>query len=428
MIRSGSARACALAFIGVIAAAGAAHAQSVEEFYKGKRVKMIVGGSPGGGYDTYARAFARYYKNYIPGKPSIIAQNMQGAGGIRATNYIASGVVPRDGSVFATSLRTVATEPLFHPKATKYDATKLNWLGSLANEISICVTWHTSPVKTFADAQKQEVIMGASNGNSTEFYPAIFNNLLGTKFKIVVGYVAVGINVAMERGEVAGRCSWSWSSLMSQRPDWVRDKKINILVLISDRPSPHVPKDVPLIYDFAKSKEDKQLLDLFFLPQTMGRPYFLPPDVPADRVKAMRTAFDQAVKDPKLASDFKRLHLELSPISGTEIQDMLGKLYANTPPEMVASARDAMIYKGKKQVAKIKLVKVKASIVKVNRGGRRLDLKLADGKMSKTSVSSRRTKVMIDGKKAKRSALKAGMNCTVEWPGPGQRAKTLDCK
>ena len=225
MLRKQIGRALGAALICVFAAAAAAQAQSVEKFYKGKRVKMIVGGSPGGGYDTYARAFARYYKNYIPGKPSIIAQNMQGAGGIRATNYIASGAVPRDGSVFATSLRTVATEPLFHPKAVKYDATKLNWLGSLANEISICVTWHTSPVKTFKDALQKEVIMGASNGNSTEFYPAIFNNLLGTKFKIVVGYVAVGINVAMERGEVAGRCSWSWTSLMSQRPDWVRDKK-----------------------------------------------------------------------------------------------------------------------------------------------------------------------------------------------------------
>ena len=142
----------------------------------------------------------------------------------------------------------------------------------------------------------------------------------------------------------------------------------------------------------------------------------------------MRAAFDQTVKDPKLAADFKRLHLELSPISGEEIQGMLSKLYASTPPEMVARARNAMIYKGPKAVAKIKLVKVKAAIVKVNRGGRRLDLKLADGKMSKTSVSSRRTKVMINGKKAKRSALKSGMNCTVEWPGPGQRAKVLDCK
>jgi tripartite-type tricarboxylate transporter receptor subunit TctC len=353
---------------------------------------------------------------------------MQGAGGIRATNYIASAAVPRDGSVFATSLRTVSTVPLFHPKAVKYDATKLNWLGSLASETSICVSWHTSPVKTFRDALQKELIVGASNGNSTEFYPAIFNNLLGTKFKIVVGYVAVGINLAMERGEVAGRCSWSWTSVMSQRAEWVRDKKMNILVVIGNQRHPDIPANVPLIKDFAKSQADKDLLDLFFLPQEMGRPYFLPPGVPADRVKAMRAAFDAAVKDPALAKDFKRLHLQLSPISGAEIQKMLVRVYESTPPEMVARARDAMIYKGRKIVAKIELVKVKASIVKVKRGGRRLELKLSSGKMAKTSVSSRRTKVIINGKKAKRAALKPGIACTVEWPGPGQRAKLLDCK
>jgi hypothetical protein len=215
---------------------------------------------------------------------------------------------------------------------------------------------------------------------------------------------------------------------MSQRPTWLRDKKINILVLVSDRRDPRVPKEVPLIYDFAKTKEAKTLLDLFFLPQTMGRPYFLPPGVPADRVKAMRAAFDAAVNDPKLASDFKRLHLELSPVSGEEIQKMLADLYANTPPELVARARDATVYKGKKMVAKVTMEKASASIVKVNRGGRSLDLKLADGKTAKTSVSGSRTAVTIGGRKAKRSALKEGMNCTVEWPGPGQRAKSLDCR
>ncbi len=417
-------RALVAATVGVVAA-GAVNAQSVEKFYKGKRLRMIVGGSPGGGYDTYARTFARYYMRYIPGKPSIIAQNMQGAGGIRATNYIASGAVPRDGSVFATSLRTVSTAPLLAPKGIKYDATKLNWLGSLASEVSVCVSWHTSPIKTFKDAMEKELIVGASNGNDTEIYPAIFNNLLGTKFKIVVGYVAVGINVAMERGEVSGRCSWS--SLMSQRPDWVRDKKINIMVLVSNERHPEIPAGVPLIGDFAKSQQDKDLLDLFFLPQVMGRPYFLPPGVPADRVAAMRSAFDAAVKDPKLASDFKRLHLELSPVSGAKIQQMMTRVYA-TPPEMVARARAAMEYKGVKTVAKIQMEKVPAVIVKVNRGGRQLELKLGNGKMAKTSVSGSRTKVIINGKPAKRAALKAGMACTVEWPGPGQRAKSLTCK
>lgn len=421
-----SGRALAAALCAVLLG-GTAQAQSVEDFYKGKRLRLIVGGSAGGGYDTYARAFVRYYVRYIPGKPSVIVQNMQGAGGVLATNFIASGAVPRDGSVFATSLRTVATAPLLDPRGTKYDANKLNWIGSLANEVSLCVSWHTSPVKTFADAQKQELIVGASNGNDTEIIPAVFNNLLGTKFKIVVGYVAVGINVAMERGEVAGRCSWSWSSLLSQRPDWIRDKKINLLVLTSNKRHPDIPAEVPLIMDFARNDADRTLLEIFLLPQVMGRPYFLPDGVPAERVAALRKAFDETAKDPGMAADFKRLKLELSPVSGEEIQAMLTRVYA-TPPEVIARARDAMRYKGEKMVAQIKTVKTSGTVLQSIREGRQIEFKLADGKTAKTSVSGSKTKVTISGKKAKRAEIKAGMTCAIEWPGPGQQARSLDCK
>lgn len=419
--RALAATACALF------AVGTAEAQSVEGFYKGKRLRLVVGGSAGGGYDTYARAFVRHYVRYIPGQPSVVVQNMQGAGGVLATNFIASGAVPKDGSVFATSLRTVATAPLLDPKGTKYDANKLNWIGSLANEVSICVSWHTSPVKTFADAQKQELIVGASNGNDTEIFPAVFNNLLGTKFKIVVGYVAVGINVAMERGEVAGRCAWSWSSLLSQRPDWVRDRKINVLVVASNKRHPDIPSSVPLITDFARNDADRRLLEIFFLPQVMGRPYFLPDGVPAERVAALRKAFDDTVKDPAMAADFKRLKLELSPVPGEEIQAMLARVYA-TPPEVVARARDAMRYRGEKVVAQVRTVKASGTVLQSIRDGRQIEFKLADGKTAKTSVSSIKTRVTVAGKKAKRAAIKAGMTCTIEWPGPGQQAKSLDCK
>lgn len=428
-VRAAGIAAALLAVIAVESAGiPAAGAQSAEDFYKDKRLKLIVGGSAGGGYDTYARAFSRYYVNYIPGRPSIIVQNMQGAGGIMATNFVASGAAPKDGSVFATSLRTVATAPLLDPRGgAKYDATKLNWLGSLANETSICVSWHTSPVKTFKDVLKQELVVGASNGNDTETFPAIFNNLLGAKFKVIVGYVAVGINLAMERGEVQGRCAWSWSSLMSQQPGWVKDKKINILAIASNRRSPDVPGDVPLVTEFAKSDEDRRLLDIFFMPQIMGRPYFLPDGVPADRVAAMRKAFDEAVKDPKLAADFERLKLELSPISGQEIQDMLAGVYASSPA-MIERARDATKYRGEKVVAEIKTVKTSGTVLQSIREGRQIEFRLKDGSTGKAGVSGSKTKVTIAGKKAKRAEIKAGMSCDIEWPASGQQAKSLDCK
>ncbi len=414
----------------LIVAGGAvgAAAQTAEEFYKGKRLRMIVGSSPGGGYDTYARAFVRHYVRHIPGNPSVIAQNMQGAGGVRATNYVASGAVPRDGTVFATTLRTVGTVPLLDPAGgTQYDATRLNWLGSLANEISICVSWHTSPVKTFRDLLERELIVGASSGNDTEIYPAVFNNLLGAKFKIITGYEAVGINLAMERGEVEGRCAWSWTSLMTQRPEWLKEKRINILAVASDTRPPEVSADVPLVADFAKSEADRALLDMFFLPQVMGRPYFMPDGVPADRVVAMRAAFDATVRDPALAAEFEKQKLELSPVSGVEIQAMLARVYA-TPPEVVERARDAMRYRGERIEAKPASVRSSGTVVQSLREGREIEFKLTDGTAAKTAVSTSGTKVTIAGKEAARAEVRAGMACEIEWPAPGAPATALACK
>lgn len=408
--------------------ATAASAQSAGEFYKGKRLRLIVGGSAGGGYDTYARAFARHYVKHIPGKPGVVVQNMQGAGGVRAANFLASAATPKDGTVFGTTLRTVGTVPLLDPKGgAQYDANKFNWLGSLANETSICVSWHTSPVKTFKDALGKELIVGASSGNDTEIYPAVFNNLLGTKFKIVTGYEAVGINIAMERGEVAGRCAWSWTSLMTQRPDWLRQKKINILAVAASERPPEVPADVPLVMDFAGSDADRGLLEIFFLPQVMGRPYFLPAGVPADRVAAMRAAFDRTVREPKLAADFKKAKLELSPVSGEAIQKMLARVYA-APKEVISRAREAMQYRGEKAVLKTISVTARGTVLRSNREGRELEFKLSDGTTGKTSVSTSGTRVTIGGKPAKRADIRMGMACEIEWPGPGQQAQSLACK
>jgi len=198
-------------------------------------------------------------------------------------------------------------------------------------------------------------------------------------------------------------------------------------VLASNKRHPDIPAEVPLIMDFARNDADRTLLEIFLLPQVMGRPYFLPDGVPAERVAALRKAFDESVKDPAMAADFKRLKLELSPVSGEEIQAMLTRVYA-TPPDVIARARDAMRYKGEKVVAKPKLSKVNATIVQSLREGRQIEVKLADGKTAKTSVSGSKTKVTIAGKAAKRAALKPGMTCAIEWPGPGQQAKKIDCK
>ncbi len=304
---------------------------AVESFYKGKQIDLVIGYTPGGGYDTYARLVARHMINFIPGAPSIIPRNMPGGGSRVATAYVFR-IAPKDGSVLATADQSLSLQQAVGDKTIQFDTTKLIYIGNPSAENNVTATWFTSGIKTIEDAMAKEAPMGATGGSTSSQYPKAMNALIGTKFKIILGYPGGNdINLAMEKGEVAGRGSNSWASYKSTRPDWLRDKKINILVQIGLRKAPDLP-DVPLLMDLAKTESDRAVLKLLSSPATIGRPIFTTPGVPEERVKALRAAFDQMVKDPAFVEDAKRAGMELDPVSGEELQKIVTEIMA-TPKE-----------------------------------------------------------------------------------------------
>jgi tripartite-type tricarboxylate transporter receptor subunit TctC len=324
----------------VLAVPAGAQAQSVADFYKGKNVTVIVGYTAGGGYDIYARALARHMGKHLPGNPNLIVQNLTGAGSLNAANNIYN-VAPKDGTVFGTFGRGLAMEPLIGTARVQYDATKFTWLGSGANEISLCATWHTSPIKTWQDALKGTFAVGGEGaGSDPDTYAALVRNVFGVKLKLVTGYHGTSdIILAIERGEVDGRCGWSWSSVKSTRPTWIPEKKLNYLVHMSEVKAPELP-NVPLISDFANDRQ-KQVLRLVVSRQTMGRPFAAPPGVPADRAQALRRAFDATLKDPAFLAEAEKLKLEVNPVNGEDLTKLIVDLYA-TPKDIVEEAKVAI--------------------------------------------------------------------------------------
>jgi tripartite-type tricarboxylate transporter receptor subunit TctC len=317
--------------------ASAASAETPAEFFKGKTVELYLAYSAGGGYDLYARMVARHLGRHIPGNPQIVAKNMEGAGGLRLANWLYQQA-PRDGTVIGATSRNIAFEPLIGNKGAQYDSSKFAWLGSANNEVSTCVAWHTSGVTTIEDAQKRELIIGAiGTADDTFQYPSLLNHTIGTKFKIVPGYPGNNdISVALERGEVAGRCGWSWSSVKSTRSAWLQEKKINILVQVALSKHPDLP-NVPLIMDLAKSDEQRQMFRLIFARQVMGRPFQSTPGVPADRLRALQTAFMDTMKDPAFLAEAAKLKFEITPVSGPDIEKLVTDIL-KMPPELAQRA------------------------------------------------------------------------------------------
>jgi tripartite-type tricarboxylate transporter receptor subunit TctC len=328
--------------LGIIALAvpAGAQAQSVADFYKGKNVTVIVGYTAGGGYDLYARALARHMGKHLPGNPNFIVQNITGAGSLNAANNIYN-VAAKDGTVFGTFGRGLAMEPLIGTARVQFDATKFTWLGSGSNEISLCATWHTSPVKTWQDALKLGFAVGGEGaGSDPDTYAAFVRNVFGVKLKLVTGYHGTSdIILAIERGEVDGRCGWSWSSIKSTRPSWIPEKKLNYLFHMSEAKAPELAH-IPTIGDFANDRQ-KQVLKLVTSRQTMGRPFAAPPGVPADRAEALRRAFDATLKDPGFLAEADKLKLEVNPVSGEAVAKLIAELYA-TPKDIVEEAKVAI--------------------------------------------------------------------------------------
>ncbi len=311
--------------------AGPAFAQAPADFYRGKSLDMVIGFSVGGGYDIYARTVARFMGEHMPGKPRIVPKNMTGAGSRVAANYVYN-VAPKDGTVLATVDQSMPLEQAVGDAGITIDTRKFTWIGNPIVDNNTLVTWHTSPVKTVADAQKKEIAIGATGFNTSAQYPQVMNSLLGTKFKIIMGYPGGNeVNLAMENGEVAGRGSNSWASWKASKPDWVRDKKMNIIVQIGLTKTADLP-DVPLLVDLAKTDDDRLALRLVSAPPSVGRPIFSTPNVPDDRTKALRDAFDATMKDAAFLEEAKKTGLDINPISGAELQKVVADIIDTPKP------------------------------------------------------------------------------------------------
>ena len=323
-------RAVALALF--LAIAGTARADPVEDFYRGKTVTILVGFTAGGGYDLYARLLGRHMGRHIPGNPTIVVQNMPGAGSMKAVQYV-YGVAAKDGLTLATVSRGMVTDPLL--SGVNIDPTKLTWLGTITSETSVCATWKTSAVKTWDDMFVREFSLGGSAvGADPDTFALILRNVFGAKVKLVTGYPGGNdINLAMERQEVDGRCGWSWTSLKSQK-QWLT--QVNLLVQFNLEKNPDLP-GVPVALERARDNEQRQVLRLLIAGQYVGRPFFSSPDIPAERKAALRAAFDATMKDREFLAEAAKADLEISPISAGPIDAFLADLY-RTPKDVVGKA------------------------------------------------------------------------------------------
>jgi len=327
---------------GSLAAASVpAAAQTPEQFFKGKTITFYVGLSPGGGYDLNARLVAKHFGKYVPGNPNVIVKNMPGGGGIVMTNYVANVADP-DGLHIGAPQRGIPFEPLLGDAShAKYDPNKLQWIGSANADTSVAVVTKRAGVKTWQDLRNKEVIVaGTGVGTESVTVPYILRNILGFKYKVIAGYPGGSeMNLAMQRGEVDGRGTFSWTSLKPHKKDWIESGDIIVLYQQGLRKHPDIP-EVPLVTDLAENETQRQVLMLQFTAFELGRPYFVREGVPADRVQALRRAFDATMKDKDLLADAEKQGLEANPATGEEMQEMLKKVYA-TPKDVINRLAEA---------------------------------------------------------------------------------------
>jgi tripartite-type tricarboxylate transporter receptor subunit TctC len=315
-----------------------AHAQSPADFYKGRNVELYIGYSVGGGYDLYARVLARHIGRHIPGNPTVVVKNMEGAGSLRLANWLYR-VAPKDGTTFGIIGRGTPFDPILGQQAATFDGTKFTWIGSGNHEVSVCVSYEGhGGITTFDDLRTKEMTVGGTGASAdTDQFPKVVNGVLGTHMKVVSGYPGGNdIVLAMERGELQGRCGWSWSSVKATHGSWIAEKRLNVLVQLSLHKHPDLP-DVPLVADLATTDEQRQILQLIFARQVMGRPFLAPPGIPADRAAALRKAFMDTMTDPAFIADADKSQLEVNPVPGDEVQKLVAEIY-KTPPEVAKKA------------------------------------------------------------------------------------------
>src|SRR5215475_702516 len=315
-------------FAALTCAVPAAAQEDIAAFYKGKTVRIVVGTAAGGGYDLFARTVARHLAGHIPGNPTIIVQNQPAAGGLVMTNQLFA-TAPRDGTVIGAPINGIPTAPLIQPYGAHFDAEKLIWLGSTNREPYVAFVWHTAPVQSLAELQQKELIVGATAPGTTMVdFPLITNAILGTKFKIVRGYEGTPqINNAIERGEIDGEGGIGWAAVKAQVPAWIAEKKINVIAQYGLKRNAELA-EVPSMLELAKSEADRRALLMLFARTEYGRPYFLPPEVPAARVAALRRAFDATMRDPAFVAEAARLQFEVDPLTGEQVQALVAQLAA----------------------------------------------------------------------------------------------------
>ena len=416
--------------IGGLAAAlaawpGAAFAQdAVASFYKGHTLDLYIGTGPSGGYDSYARLVGRHLPSHIPGNPTVVYRNMPGASGILLAGYMFNKA-PRDGSAIAHLHNTIVVEQLLGQKV-QFDAEKFLWLGSVNQLVSTCIVSDRSGIKSFEEVRKRETTIGAtgSPSSSTSLVANVLNTLAGAKFKIIRGYPStVSVQLAMERGEVNGLCGVGTDSLATSSKDALDRGAIKVIVQVGQDPDPMIP-GVPESVDFAVSPEARETMEFLIGRQYFSRPFAAPPETPAERVQALRAAFDATMKDPRFVADAEKVRLPLSPVSGPVVQDYIHKLFLT--PEHIKELANKAAEPKEGAVAQAKLdwrtskgavvERVEKNAVVFKDGGKALEVLTDDAK------------VTIAGGEAKPSALKAGMTCDVVHLGNGDAAREVTCR
>jgi tripartite-type tricarboxylate transporter receptor subunit TctC len=322
--------------LAAVSIVSSASADSVADFYKGKTLTVIVGSGAGGGYDTNTRLLARHMSPHIPGEPHIIVQNMPAASGIAALNHIYT-VAPRDGTVFSAVVNNMPYDPLFGGPAARFDVFQLNWIGSLSKQTNVCLAWKGSPFKTLDDVMQHKMRLSATGPTGwRSFLPRLFNGVAGTQFEVINGYDSPGSMLAVARGEVDGICA-DYATVKATQSDWINQGKIVVLAQFGLTALPGL-EQVPMGIERVKDTLDHQAVRLFMSQQEFGRPYVAPPEVPKERLAALRTAFEATMKDPAFMQDADKIQMDVSPLTGAELDKLFQEAYAS-PPEVVARTK-----------------------------------------------------------------------------------------